>query len=72
MSSTAATNDARGTTGPAGTSRSAPLASAPRLDSQPPIASETLFAGATEVQIAHRGAVYRLRQTALGKLILTK
>jgi hemin uptake protein HemP len=37
-----------------------------------PIASETLFAGATEVQIAHRGAVYRLKQTALGKLILTK
>ena len=38
----------------------------------PPIASETLFSGAREVQIAHRGVVYRLRQTALGKLILTK
>lgn len=37
-----------------------------------PIASETLFAGAREVQISHGGVVYRLRQTALGKLILTK
>ena len=37
-----------------------------------PIASETLFAGAREVQIVHRGSLYRLKQTALGKLILTK
>ena len=37
-----------------------------------PIASEELFAGATEVQISHRGSLYRLKQTALGKLILTK
>jgi len=37
-----------------------------------PIASETLFAGAREVQILHRGSLYRLKQTALGKLILTK
>jgi len=36
------------------------------------IASESLFAGATEVQILHRGSLYRLKQTALGKLILTK
>ena len=36
------------------------------------IASEALFAGATEVQILHRGSLYRLKQTALGKLILTK
>jgi len=36
------------------------------------IASEALFAGASEVQISHRGSLYRLRQTALGKLILTK
>ena len=36
------------------------------------ITSEKLFAGATEVQISHGGAVYRLKQTALGKLILTK
>ncbi len=36
------------------------------------ISSDALFAGAREVQIAHRGSIYRLRQTALGKLILTK
>ena len=37
-----------------------------------PIPSEALFAGAREVQIEHRGSLYRLKQTALGKLILTK
>ena len=37
-----------------------------------PIASESLFGGAREVQILHRGSLYRLKQTALGKLILTK
>ena len=37
-----------------------------------PIVSEALFAGAREVQIVHRGSLYRLKQTALGKLILTK
>ena len=37
-----------------------------------PIASDVLFAGASEVQIVHRGSLYRLKQTALGKLILTK
>lgn len=36
------------------------------------IVSESLFAGAKEVQILHRGSLYRLKQTALGKLILTK
>lgn len=36
------------------------------------VSSAQLFAGALEVQIDHRGAVYRLKQTALGKLILTK
>ena len=36
------------------------------------ISSEQLFAGAAEVQIEHRGALYRLKQTSLGKLILTK
>ncbi len=37
-----------------------------------PIASESLFAGAREVLIEHPGSLYRLKQTALGKLILTK
>jgi hemin uptake protein HemP len=36
------------------------------------VSSQTLFAGANEVEIEHRGALYRLRQTSLGKLILTK
>ncbi len=36
------------------------------------IESQRLFAGAQEVQIEHRGVVYRLKQTSLGKLILTK
>jgi hemin uptake protein HemP len=36
------------------------------------IDSDALFAGHAEVRIEHRGAVYRLKQTALGKLILTK
>lgn len=37
-----------------------------------PIPSGRIFAGAREVQIVHRGVTYRLKQTALGKLILTK
>jgi hemin uptake protein HemP len=36
------------------------------------ISSAQLFGGALEVHIDHHGAVYRLKQTALGKLILTK
>ena len=36
------------------------------------LTSEALFAGATEIEIVHAGARYRLRKTALGKLILTK
>ena len=36
------------------------------------ISSEQLFGGASEVQIDHRGALYRLKKTSLGKLILTK
>jgi hemin uptake protein HemP len=36
------------------------------------ITSEQLFADFPEVQIAHGDAIYRLRQTSLGKLILTK
>jgi hemin uptake protein HemP len=52
--------------------RSTP-AGAPSADrGRQPIDSRTLLAGRTEVRIAHRGELYRLRQTALGKLILTK
>jgi hemin uptake protein HemP len=38
----------------------------------PQIDSDEIFAGATEVRINHHGAIYRLRLTSLGKLILTK
>ena len=34
--------------------------------------SESLFGGANEIEIQHREAIYRLRITSLGKLILTK
>ena len=34
--------------------------------------SLAIFAGANEVEIDHNGALYRLRLTSLGKLILTK
>ncbi len=36
------------------------------------ISSQQLLAGAKEVLIEHHGSLYRLRQTSLGKLILTK
>jgi len=45
-------------------------------DAQPVVAtrisSQALFLGANEIEIEHNGALYRLRQTSLGKLILTK
>lgn len=36
------------------------------------ISSRALFLNAKVVEIEHNGALYRLSQTALGKLILTK
>lgn len=36
------------------------------------IASHALFSDSNEVEIDHKGVIYRLRKTALGKLILTK
>jgi hemin uptake protein HemP len=36
------------------------------------LSTKWLFQSAKEIEIEHRGDVYRLRQTALGKLILTK
>lgn len=54
-------------------------ASSPRRDDTPAasaptvrVSSAQLFGTAVEVQIDHHGAVYRLKQTSLGKLILTK
>ena len=37
-----------------------------------PVTSAQIFGGALEVLIDHHGTVYRLKQTALGKRILTK
>lgn len=48
-------------------------ASAPMPAHEPPrVSSDQLLRGAQEVLIEHRGALYRLRETSLGKLILTK
>lgn len=44
----------------------------PATGAVPRLPSRAIFSGAQEVEIEHNGAVYRLRQTALGKLILTK
>lgn len=65
-------------------SSAAPLASSTLVDSTqhatrgglmaqvPCISSGQLMRGATELLIEHHGAMYRLRKTSLGKLILTK
>lgn len=45
---------------------------APASMPTPRIASRQLFGEAVEIEIEHRTQIYRLRQTALGKLILTK
>jgi len=52
----------------------APLAEVPvrREIVRRQLSSEQLFAGLTEIEIQHGDAVYRLRRTSLGKLILTK
>ena len=50
----------------------APQRLAETMAAVPRISSEQLMAGAKELLIEHHGTVYRLRQTALGKLILTK
>lgn len=52
-----------------------PSAAAPKHQrSTPPrrLSSTQLLDGANEVEIEHRGAMYRLRLTSLDKLILTK
>jgi hemin uptake protein HemP len=40
--------------------------------SRPRVASTDILRGSAEVEIDHRGTLYRLRVTSLGKLILTK
>ena len=58
--------------GPAGDFAAARLGAPNSAPNTLRISSERLFAGANEVQIEHRGSLYRLKQTSLGKLILTK
>lgn len=36
------------------------------------LSSDSLLGGGREVEIEHQGAIYRLKITSLGKLILTK
>ncbi|NRF71617.1 hemin uptake protein HemP [Aquincola sp. S2] len=38
----------------------------------PRLASASILGGGNEIEIDHHGAIYRLRITSLGKLILTK
>lgn len=45
---------------------------AERVVAEQRISSRQLLGNAKEVLIEHHGAVYRLRETSLGKLILTK
>jgi hemin uptake protein HemP len=47
-----------------------PAHPAPTL--RPRLPSQALLQGHGEVEIDHQGVLYRLRVTALGKLILTK
>jgi hemin uptake protein HemP len=53
-----------------------PHAAAPGVSAGEPqrrrLHTDALFAGAHEIEIQHGEAVYRLRITSLGKLILTK
>lgn len=54
--------------------RASSAARAPlRLQEPPPrLGSAQIMGGRDEIEIEHRGALYRLRVTSLGKLILTK
>ena len=56
------------------TDEPAPPAATTAAESDLPrvIRSEALFAGATQLAIEHDRAIYFLRQTRSGKLILTK
>ena len=44
----------------------------PAAEALPPLASSSLLRGRSVVRIEHNGALYQLRSTRLGKLILTK
>ncbi len=44
----------------------------PPPDAEISVDSRELLAGRTEVKIVHAGAIYRLKVTGAGKLLLTK
>ncbi|MEN9398656.1 MAG: hypothetical protein RLZ81_3186 [Pseudomonadota bacterium] len=48
------------------------LTRAPQPHGAGPLPSSTLLQGQKSVLIEHRGLIYRLQETKLGKLILTK
>ena len=50
----------------------APTAPAPRPANMAPVDSEALLQGQRTIEIRHKGEIYRLQATRLGKLILTK
>ncbi len=55
---------------PGAASRAAPAAPLPSV--APSLRSSVLLQGHSVVHIEHNGALYQLRSTRLGKLILTK
>lgn len=57
---------------PTGGVAHAAAAAAPAWQQRAVFDSDEIFRGADEVHIVHGDALYRLRRTALGKLILTK
>ena len=56
--------------GPEPSLRAAGTSAAP--GTRPRVPSSDILRGSAEVEIDHRGTLYRLRVTSLGKLILTK
>ncbi len=56
----------------AASGQTAAVSAAAALGARPTLDSADLFGGGNEVHIVHGDALYRLRRTALGKLILTK
>lgn len=57
---------------PAHVAGGSPCREATIVDSPPVINSDVLFSGAPYLAILHNQTIYFLRQTRLGKLILTK
>lgn len=58
---------------PAGSPQAAPISQGPAPTARAqPLSSEELLRGQRMVEIEHKGELYRLQATRLGKLILTK